>query len=72
MYFHSRTKQPKKSFSTDISTDISVIKSAECFLEDEYQNWCGNEVLKQLARGVQTCDLNVDINLKNIKPLLAN
>ena len=52
--------------------DISVSKSAECFLEDEYQNWCANEVLKQLARSVKTCDVNVDISLKNIKPLLAN
>ena len=52
--------------------DISVIKGAECFLEDEYQNWCANEVLKQLARGVETCDVNVDIRLKNIKSLRAN
>ena len=52
--------------------DISVNKSAECFLEDEYENWCANEVLKQLARGVKTCEVNVDISLKNIKPLLAN
>ena len=52
--------------------DISVNKSAECFLEDEYQNWWANEVLKQLARGVETCDVNVDIKLKNTKPSIAN
>ena len=51
--------------------DISVSKSAECFLEEEYENWCANEVLKPLARGVETCDVNVDIRSKNIKPLLA-
>ena len=52
--------------------DISVNKSAKCFVADEYQNWCANEVLKQLARGVKSCDVNCDIRLKNIKPLLAN
>ena len=52
--------------------DISVKKSAECFLENEYENYCANEVLKQLARGVETCDVNIDIRLKNIKSLRAN
>ena len=47
--------------------DLSVSKSAKCFVADEYQNWCADEVLKQLARGVKTCDVNVDIRLKNIK-----
>ena len=45
---------------------ISFNKSAECFLEDEYQNWCANEVFKQQVRGVETCDVNVDIRLKNL------
>ena len=34
-------KNPKNLFQL---LDISVNKVAECFLEDEYQNWCANEV----------------------------
>ena len=48
--------------------DISANKIAECFLADKYQDWCANEISKQLTRVVEPCGLR----LKNIKPLHAS
>ena len=48
------------------------VKNVQSVSLYKYQDWCANEVLKQLTRGVEPCDVNVDVRLKNIKPLHAN
>ena len=47
--------------------DVSVNKSAKCFLADIYQDWYANDAWKQLTNYGK-----VDATLTNIKPLHTN
>ena len=51
--------------------DISVNKSAKCFIADKYQDWYAKKVLQQLNRGVAAHDVKVDVKLSIMKPLHA-
>ena len=51
--------------------DISVNKSAKCYLAEKYQNWYAEKVLQQLNRGVVGHDVEVDVWLSTIKTLHA-
>ena len=51
--------------------DISVNKSAKCYLAEKYQNWYAEKVLQQLNRGVVAHDVKVDVRLSTMKPLHA-
>ena len=51
--------------------DISVNKSAKCFMSNKYQDWYASEVASQLERGVEIRDVKVDVKLNTIKPLHA-
>ena len=51
--------------------DISVNKSAKCFIADKYQDWSAEKVLQQLNRGIAAHDVNVDVKLSIMKPLQA-
>ena len=52
-------------------SDISVKKSAKCFIANKYQDWSAEKVLQQLNRGVAAHDVEVDVNLSIMKPLHA-
>ena len=49
--------------------DISLNKSAKCFIADKYQDWYAEKVLQQLNRGVAAHDVKVDVKLSTMKPL---
>ena len=51
--------------------DISVNKSAKCFIAEKYQDWYAKKVLQQLSRGVATHNVKVDVKLSIMKPLHA-
>ena len=51
--------------------EISVNKSAKCFIADKYQDWYAEKVLQQLNRGVAAHDFKVDVKLSIMKPLPA-
>ena len=51
--------------------DISVNKSAKCFIADKYQDWYAEKVLQQLNRSVAVHNVKVDVKLSIIKPLHA-
>ena len=51
--------------------DISVNKSAKCFITGKYQDWYAEKVLDELNRGVRPHDVKVDVRLSKIKPLHA-
>ena len=44
-------------------SDISVKKSAKCFIANKYQDWSAEKVLLQLNRGVAAHDVEVDVKL---------
>ena len=52
-------------------SDISLKKSAKCFIANKYQDWSAEKVLQQLNRGVAAHDVEVDVNLSIMKPLHA-
>ena len=49
--------------------EISVNKSAKCFITDKYQDWYAEKVLQQLNRGVAAHDVKVDVKLSIMKPI---
>ena len=51
--------------------DISVNKSAKCFIADKYQDWYAENVLQQLNRVVAAHDVKVVVKLSIMKPLHA-
>ena len=51
--------------------DISVHKSAKCFITEKYQEWYAEKVPQQLNGGVAPHDVKVDVRLSVIKPLHA-
>ena len=51
--------------------DISVNKSAKCFIADKYQDWYAEKVLQQLNRSVAVHNVKVDVKLSIMKPLHA-
>ena len=51
--------------------DISVNKSAKCFIADKYQDWHAEKVLQQLNRSVAVHNVKVDVKLSIMKPLHA-
>lgn len=51
--------------------DISVNKSAKCYIAEKYQDWYAEKVLDQLNNGVNAHDIKVDVRLSIIKPLHA-
>ena len=51
--------------------DISVNKSAKCFIAHKQQDWYAEKVLQQLNRGAATHDVKVDVKLSIMKPLHA-
>ena len=51
--------------------DISVNKSAKCFIADKYLDWYAENVLQEFNRGVVTHDVKVDVQLSIMKPLHA-
>lgn len=52
--------------------DISVNKSAKCFIAEKYHDWYAEKVLEQLNKGVNAHDVKVDVRLSTVKPLHAN
>ena len=52
--------------------DISVNKSAKCFITEKYQDWYAEQVVEQLNKGVAAHDVKVDVRLSTVKPLHAN
>ena len=63
---------PKNHTNLFQPLDISVNKSAKCFIVDKYQDWHAEKVLQQLNRGVAAHDVKVDVRFSNMKPLHAN
>ena len=51
--------------------DISLNKSAKCFIAEKYQDWYAEKVLQQLNRGVAAHDVKKDVKLSIMKPLHA-
>ena len=51
--------------------DISVNKSAKCFIAEKYQDWYAKKVLQQLNRGVAAHNVKVDVKLSIMRPLHA-
>ena len=51
--------------------DISVNKSAKCFIADKYQDQYAEKVFQQLNRSVAAHDVKVDAKLSIMKPLHA-
>ena len=51
--------------------DISVNKSAKCFIADKYQDWYAENVLQQLNRVAPAHDVKVVVKLSIMKPLHA-
>ena len=51
--------------------DISVNKSAKCFIAEKYQDWYAKKVLQQLNRGAAAHNVKVDVKLSIMKPLHA-
>ena len=62
---------PKNHTNLFQPLDISVNKSAKCFIVDKYQDWHAEKVLQQLNRGVAAHDVKVDVKLSIMKPLHA-
>ena len=51
--------------------DISVNKSAKCFISDKYQEWYASEVTCQLGKGMDPYNVKVDVKLIMLKPFHA-
>lgn len=51
--------------------DITVNKPAKCFIKDQYNTWYAGKVAEQLEKGKAPADVNVSVNLSEIKPLHA-
>ena len=51
--------------------DITVNKPAKCFIKDQYNTWYAGKVAEQLEIGKAPADVNVSVNLSEIKPLHA-
>ena len=49
--------------------EMSVNKSAKCFIADKYQDWYAEKGLQQLNRSVAAHDVKVDVKLSIMKPL---
>ena len=62
---------PKNRTNLFQPLDISVNKSARCFIADKYQDWYAEKVLQQLNRGVTAHDVKVGLKLSIMKPLHA-
>ena len=62
---------PKNHTNLFQPLDISVNKSAKCFIVDKYQDWHAEKVLQQLNRGVAAHDVKVDVKLSIMKLLLT-
>ena len=62
---------PKNHTNLFQPLDISVNKSARCFIADKYQDWYAEKVLQQLNRGVTAHDVKVGLKLSIMKPLHA-
>ena len=62
---------PKNDTNLFQPLDISVNKSARCFIADKYQDWYAEKVLQQLNRGVTAHDVKVGLKLSIMKPLHA-
>ena len=41
--------------------DVSVNKSAKCFIAAKYQDWYAERILNQLKRGVNAHNVKVDV-----------
>ena len=52
--------------------DITVNKSAKRFIKDKYNMWYTEQVAKQLSEGKALVDVEVSLNLSEIKPLHGN
>ena len=51
--------------------DITVNKPAKSFIKDKYNMWYTEQVAKQLNEGKAPADVEVSLNLSEIKPLHA-
>ena len=51
--------------------DITVNKPAKSFIKDKYNMWYTEQVAKQLNEGKSPADVEVSLNLSEIKPLHA-
>ena len=51
--------------------DISMNKSAKCFIADKYQFWYVEKVLQKLNTGAAAHDVKVNVKLSIMKPLHA-
>ena len=51
--------------------DITVNKPARSFIKDKYNMWYTEQVVKQLNEGKAPADVDVSLNLSEIKPLNA-
>ena len=51
--------------------DITVNKPARSFIKDKYNMWYTEQVAKQLNEGKAPADVDVSLNLSEIKPLNA-
>ena len=51
--------------------DITVNKPAKSFIKDKYNMWYPEQVAKQLNEGKAPADVEVSLNLSEIKPLPA-
>ena len=49
--------------------DITVNKPAKSFIKDKYNMWYSEQVAKQLSEGKALVDVEVSLNLSEIKPL---
>ena len=47
-------------------------KPAKSFIKDKYNTWCSEQVTKQLNEGIDPADIEVSLNLSQVKPLHAN
>ena len=50
---------------------MPVYKPAKSFVSNQYSDWYANEVLTQLRKGVDPCDVKINMSLTNLKPLHA-
>ena len=51
--------------------DITVNKPVKSFIKDKYNMWYTEQVAKQLNEGKAPADVEVSLNLSEIKPLHA-